>query len=153
MAWQNSAFWILSNSTEQAIHSANWRPCRSKGVYLPAMKSRQLRQSIKWLSGERRFAFNTSGSTGTPKKVHFTREQIAASAQRSIEFFELQPGDTILCCLNTQFVAGFMMLIRGIIGGLKLIIVDPVANPLKHIHEQSIAFVAPHSHTGAGGPE
>jgi O-succinylbenzoic acid--CoA ligase len=96
----------------------------------------------QWLSGERRFAFNTSGSTGTPKKVHFTREQIAASAQRTIEFFELQPGDTILCCLNTQFVAGFMMLIRGIIGGLKLIIVDPVANPLKHIHEQSIAFVA-----------
>jgi len=69
-----------------------------------------------WLMGQQEFAFKTSGSTGTPKVCSFSREQIEKSALRTLDFFKLRPEDTVLCCLNTEFIAGFMMIIRGLIG-------------------------------------
>jgi O-succinylbenzoic acid--CoA ligase len=96
----------------------------------------------EWFSGKDRFTFQTSGSTGQPKSIEFSRDQIVASAKRTNSVFQLQAGQTILCCLNTGFVAGFMMLIRAFVGKLKLLVVEPTSNPLSLVDEETIDFVA-----------
>ncbi len=101
-----------------------------------------LRSIQDWQSAKDSFVFKTSGSTGKPKQIKFSREQIRKSAQRTIDTFHLQPGQAVLCCLNTSFVAGFMMLIRAIEGNLKLTIQEPSSNPLAFIGDHKIDFVA-----------
>ena len=96
-----------------------------------------------WLMGKNEFSFQTSGSTGKPKKITFTRDQIVASALRTIRTFNLQKDHTLLCCINTEFVAGFMMIIRAMVRNMKLIVLEPSANPLSNLEPwQNIDFVA-----------
>jgi o-succinylbenzoate---CoA ligase len=67
-----------------------------------------------WLNGEDRFQLLTSGSTGTPKKIEVSRSQMEISSLATRNFFNIQANPTIFCCLNAQFVAGKMMLVRGL---------------------------------------
>jgi len=95
-----------------------------------------------WISGQQVFSIKTSGSTGPPRMFTFTRGQLEKSAIRTISYFNLKPGDSILTCLNPSFVAGMMMLVRAFVGKLKLIIVTPSSNPLADIDNKKIDFVA-----------
>ena len=83
-----------------------------------------------WRAGNAQFTLQTSGSTGTPKAIVLTRSQMEASAKLTGETFGLQPGDRALVCLNTHYIAGVMMLVRGEVLGLDLTIVEPTGNPL-----------------------
>ncbi len=83
-----------------------------------------------WRSGQTEFMLHTSGSTGPPKPITLTRAQMQASATLTGQTVGLLPGDRALVCLNTQYVAGTMMLVRGEVLKLDLVIVDPVSNPL-----------------------
>ena len=102
-----------------------------------------LRVIREWLTGKKQFVIKTSGSTGKPKNIVIFRDQIKRSARRTIDELTLKKGDTILACLPTENIAGFMMLVRAMEGKLNLIIERPSANPLKNIAEtKSIDFVA-----------
>jgi len=46
------------------------------------------------------------------------------------DYFNLQPGNTALHCLPTKYIAGKMMLVRAMILGLELDLVEPVALPI-----------------------
>ncbi len=83
-----------------------------------------------WLRGEERFELQTSGSTGAPKPVELTRRQMEASARATAAALRLQPGDRSLACLPTRFIAGRMMLVRGLVLGLQSTLVAPAADPL-----------------------
>src|SRR4051812_18121228 len=83
-----------------------------------------------WIDGEDHFVFHTSGSTGTPKRIELTRAQLEASAKGTIEALQIDSSDHIFVCLNTQLIAGAMMLVRGIIAGCELFIDDPSSDPL-----------------------
>lgn len=83
-----------------------------------------------WRSGEQQFILKTSGSTGLPKPIRLTRSQMEASARLTGQTFGLAPGDRALVCLNTDYIAGVMMLVRGEVLGLELTVVEPSANPL-----------------------
>ena len=83
-----------------------------------------------WLTGCEQFTLHTSGSTGTPKPVVLTRRQMAASAAMTGRALGLQPGDTALVNLNVQYIAGVMMLVRGLELGLHLTVAEPTANPM-----------------------
>ena len=74
----------------------------------------------------------TSGTTGRPKLIIHTKEQLTQSARRTLSFFKLQPGDVVLSPLSIDFIAGKMMVIRSVIGRLKLIITSPTGNPFDH---------------------
>ena len=74
----------------------------------------------KWLSGQREFILKTSGSTGEPKPISLTRFQMEASAKLTGKTFDLQQGDKALVCLNVEYIAGIMMLVRGMVLGLEL---------------------------------
>lgn len=83
-----------------------------------------------WLSGETQYTLTTSGSTGVPKKITITREQMITSAVRTAAKIGVEKNMTALICLDTQFIGGKMMLARSLFFGLRILAVDPCANPL-----------------------
>ncbi|OJJ13989.1 hypothetical protein BKI52_44795 [marine bacterium AO1-C] len=85
-----------------------------------------------WLNEESNFIIHTSGSTGTPKPIKLTRAQMQASAQMTGQALQLSTGDSSFICLNTAYIAGVMMLVRGFELGLQMTIVPPSSNPLQH---------------------
>lgn len=71
---------------------------------------------------------NTSGSTGKPKTIRLKKSFIAASAQRTINFFKLKENDRVLHCLPAKYIAGKLMIVRALIGNLDLHVVNPSSN-------------------------
>ena len=98
-----------------------------------------------WFSDKESFEIKSSGTTGQPKTELFDRDAFITSAQITLNTFDLKKDDTLLMCLPIQFVAGKMMLIRAIIGRLKLIAIHPSSNPLKDlIYPVSFVALTPH---------
>ena len=89
-----------------------------------------LRFCRRWLVGQETFVLKTSGSTGRPKAVTLTRVQMSASASLTRRALGLQAGDKALVCLSTEYIAGIMMLVRGLELGLALTVITPSRNPL-----------------------
>ena len=94
-----------------------------------------------WLSDKAEFEMHTSGSTGTPKYIKVNRKQMEISAAATWDFFQVQKGAKMLCCLNTDMVAGKMMLVRAMEWKAEVLVVKPTENPLLGI-ETSFDFVA-----------
>ena len=95
----------------------------------------------QWLNGQGLFSLKTSGSTGEPKPITVSRYQMRLSAQKTIDFFDLKPEDTVLVCLNTAYIAGIMMLVRALISKANIIAIEPTGNPLVDLDYQ-IDFLA-----------
>ncbi len=96
-----------------------------------------------WQSGQTSFGLQTSGSTGSPKVIALTRHQLRSSASMTGRALKLGAGTRALVCLNVEYIAGVMMLVRGMELGWKLTIIPPVSNPLKQITPDiSFDFVA-----------
>lgn len=94
-----------------------------------------------WKNGTDLFEVRTSGSTGKPKTILLRREQLEASATRTLNYFRLQPGDTAVLALPIHTIAGKMMVVRSIIGQLKLIVTDPGVRPMDALlPDEKIAF-------------
>lgn len=85
---------------------------------------------LDWFDAKSYLELNTSGTTGTPKTIRIEKEAMINSALASGDFFDLKPGDTALHCLPTNFIAGKMMLVRGLILGLEIDFVAPSSRPL-----------------------
>ncbi|HEX9654923.1 MAG TPA: AMP-binding protein [bacterium] len=83
----------------------------------------------EWLSGAERFIVSTSGSTGEPKPISITREQMTLSARMTAAALGLKSGDRALVCLSPQYIAGLMMLVRGLELDLELTVIEPGSNP------------------------
>lgn len=75
------------------------------------------------------FSLSTSGSTGTPKRIEHPRERMLASAQITLEHFQLQPGDPALLALPAKFIGGAMMVVRAYVGDLDLYLTEPKLCP------------------------
>jgi o-succinylbenzoate---CoA ligase len=96
-----------------------------------------------WQSGKKTFELKTSGSTGIPKTIQLYRDKIEYSAHQTAQAFGINPGDTLLCCLGLNYVAGFMMVMRALVIGCNLVIEESVSNPLAAIPEyQNIDFAS-----------
>jgi O-succinylbenzoic acid--CoA ligase len=65
-----------------------------------------------------------------------------ASATKTMAALGLREGMTSLVCLDVNFIAGRMMIVRSLIAGMKMIIVEPTANPLEKIEPTHIDFAA-----------
>lgn len=82
-------------------------------------------QLVEFISASDEMAFHTSGSTSEPKTIYHKKEYLIASAQRTLDFFQLNRGDSALLMLPAQFTGGAMMLIRALVGGLTLHLIEP----------------------------
>ncbi len=85
---------------------------------------------LDWLDSKDFIVVKTSGSTGKPKHIHIKKQAMVNSAIATGDFFNLKPGDKVLHCLPANFIAGKMMIVRAIVLGLELDMVEPSASPL-----------------------
>lgn len=105
-------------------------------------ESSATRFCMEWLNGKTEFILHTSGSTGTPKQIRVTRAQLEASANITVQYLQIMPGQTALVCLDITFIAGLMMLVRALKADLNILVTSPEANPLQAIPETTIHFAA-----------
>lgn len=96
---------------------------------------------LNWLDEKDYVIVLTSGSTGKPKKLKIKKQAMVNSAIATGDFFELKPGSKVLHCLPSNFIAGKMMIVRAIVLGLEVDMVEPSALP--HIdYEKDYDFCA-----------
>ena len=91
---------------------------------------------LDWFDEKSYIELSTSGTTGTPKVIKIEKQAMLDSALATGDFFDLKPGDTMLHCLPTNYVAGKMMFVRSFILGLEMKFVEPSSDPLKNIDEE-----------------
>jgi O-succinylbenzoic acid--CoA ligase len=96
-----------------------------------------------YLSGKEEFLLHTSGSTGEPKPILLTRTQMQASARVTQKALHLKSGQRALVCLNVAYIAGTMMLVRGMELGLTMYVVNPSSQPFAELpNDLPIDFTA-----------
>lgn len=96
-----------------------------------------------WMSGKKEFNLQTSGSTGAAKTIMVTRNQLSSSAAMTGQALNLGKGTRALVCLNVSYVAGLMMLVRGMELSWEMTVIEPSSNPLLNLKSEShFDFVA-----------
>jgi len=88
---------------------------------------------LDWLDNNDYIVVKTSGSTGKPKKITLIKQAMVNSAIATGNYFNLEPGNTALHCLSTEFIAGKMMLVRAIVLGLEIDLIEPNSYPLQSV--------------------
>lgn len=98
---------------------------------------RQLAGFLKeWFSPSPLLTLYTSGSTGVPKAITVRKEQMMQSAAITCDYLKLKGGETALLCLPLDYIAGKMMVVRALYGGLHLLLAEPSGHPLAGIGRQ-----------------
>ncbi len=80
--------------------------------------------------GETEMQQYTSGTTGEPRRSILSRPAMLNSAARTLDYFGLAPGASVLLCLPIRYIAGKMMVVRALLGELNLWMVEPSGRPL-----------------------
>ncbi|GLR18108.1 AMP-binding protein [Portibacter lacus] len=95
----------------------------------------------KWNDTSEFFEITTSGSTGKPKVILLEKSKMAASARISLSYFGLKENDRVLLAIPADKIGGTMLIIRSIIGNLKLEYIEPKLDPFYNIDlEKNIQF-------------
>ena len=77
----------------------------------------------------------TSGTTGPPKRMRIARPDLVHSARLTADTFGLQQNDRVLLCLPCAYIAGKMMVVRAMVLGLDLHVIDPRGSVLDNLGE------------------
>lgn len=85
---------------------------------------------LDWLDEKDYIKVHTSGSTGTPKDIKLSKQAMVNSCIATGNFLKLKPGHTALHCLPTNYIAGKMMLVRAMVLGLEMDLVEPTSQPI-----------------------
>lgn len=88
---------------------------------------------LEWLDNNDFIKVKTSGSTGVPKIVPLQKKHVFNSANATVDYFDLFENTKALLCLSSEYIAGKMMLVRGMIAGWDLHTVEPGKDPLKNV--------------------
>lgn len=105
-------------------------------------KNSTLKDFLKeWYLPKSYIEVKTSGSTGKPKTIRLEKEFVAASAQRTIRFFQLKENDRVLHCLPEKYIAGKLMVVRALLGNLDLFVVEP-ASGFSFLQTEKFCFAA-----------
>lgn len=107
--------------------STTTAPCRGIEADLAAFLH-------EWYAPTEEMELQTSGSTGAPKTIIVSKQAMRASAEATCRYFGLKKGDTALLCLPLRYIAGKMMVVRALVGGLNLITAEPSSTPLAQLH-------------------
>ncbi|GGZ68699.1 AMP-binding protein [Algibacter mikhailovii] len=85
---------------------------------------------LDWLDDKDYIMVKTSGSTGKPKLLEIKKQAMVNSAIATGDFFDIKPGSKVLHCLPSNFIAGKMMMVRAIVLGLEVDMIEPSSLPL-----------------------
>jgi len=80
---------------------------------------------IDWLDSKSYIKVKSTGTTGKPKLIKLNKQAMVNSSIFTGDFFNLAPGDKALHCLPANFIAGKMMLVRAMILGLEIDLIEP----------------------------
>ena len=83
----------------------------------------------EWFGETGQIEMKTSGSTGVLKLIKLKRDHMVNSALATADFFKLSSGTKALNCLPLSYIAGRMMLVRSMVLGWHLDIIEPTSNP------------------------
>jgi O-succinylbenzoic acid--CoA ligase len=85
---------------------------------------------LDWLDEKDYVEVKTSGSTGVPKTIQLSKQAMVNSSIATGNYLKLEPGQSAMHCLPTNFIAGKMMLVRAMILGLEMDLVEPTSQPI-----------------------
>ena len=94
-----------------------------------------------WFNRESFITIQTSGSTGTSKQIQLKKKYMTNSALATGIYFNLPEKTTSLVCLSTDYIAGKMMLVRALVMGWHLDVIEPSSHPLNGM-EKAYDFCA-----------
>ena len=97
---------------------------------------------LDWIDDNDTIQLMTSGTTGEAKLITIQKQSMVNSAIATADFFGLLPGDKVLHCLPTRFIAGKMMLVRSIIIGLEMDLITPSSHLDDLLPSKKYDFVA-----------
>lgn len=83
----------------------------------------------EWYNDNDYVVVSTSGSTGKPKQLKVLKQHMVNSARMTCSALGLERGDNALLCLSTGYIAGKMMVVRAIVAGLNLTVIEPCGTP------------------------
>lgn len=89
----------------------------------------------EWFDGSDTLQVHTSGSTGTPKQLRVEKQRMMNSAMLTLSFLHLREEDTAMLCMPLQYIAGKMVVVRALVGGLNLIPVAPCGHPMQSLSQ------------------
>ena len=117
--------------TKEELLFAGEAICKSAG------ESRWKKDIFNFISGllnpEIPLLHKSSGTTGEPKTFSLKREAMIRSSRSTLAHFGIPKGASVLLCLPVEYIAGKMMVVRALTGGLNLIITEPSGRPINHI--------------------
>lgn len=96
---------------------------------------------LEWFDDKDYVLLTTSGTTGVPKQIKLQKEAMINSAKATGEFFDVGEETTALLCMSVRYIAGKLMLVRALVLGWKLDVVEASSTPLKN-NEKEYDFVA-----------
>lgn len=79
----------------------------------------------RWRDDSSMIVAHTSGSTGSPKRIELAKNDMRASAEATVRFFDLHAGSTLYLPLSPGYIAGKMQIVRAEIAGCRLIVSPP----------------------------
>lgn len=85
---------------------------------------------LDWLDEKDYIKVHTSGSTGKPKVIKLSKQAMVNSSIATGNYLKLKSGNTALHCLPANYIAGKMMLVRAMILGLEMDMVEPTSQPI-----------------------
>ena len=94
-----------------------------------------------WLDFTEEISVQTSGSTGAPKTIILTKQQMVQSAQATGAYFKAGSGTRALLCIPAAYIAGKMMVVRAMVLGWDLHVVQPAKDALIE-YDNDYDFVA-----------
>lgn len=95
----------------------------------------------EWFDSQKTITVYTSGSTGAPKEMKVEKQRMMNSAVMTLSFLDLYRNDTALLCMPLRYIAGKMVVVRALVAGLNLIVVEPCGHPMCKVKEAP-AFAA-----------
>lgn len=96
----------------------------------------------KFTNSEDGFLLHSSGSTGQKKAFFASKSQIIASAHATIKALELTHKDMALLCLNIDFIAAKMLIIRALETKMGLVIATPNVDLVSILDKYPISFAS-----------
>lgn len=103
-----------------------------------------LLEAIRIWEEKEDLTISTSGSTGTPKTIHHPHEAVVSSIEDTAAYFGLKLGQSALCALPFDKIAGRLMLYRALHIGLKLEIREPSSTPVSSEDHFDFVPLTPH---------
>ncbi len=91
---------------------------------------------VNWFDASSFLTVHTSGSTGKPKQIQLKKSHMINSAFASGTYFNLPPKTTALLCLPIAYIAGKMMLVRALVLGWHIDIIEATSHPLRDVKKE-----------------